>query len=387
VPIEITDTFYKNGTATNPTTIVYNLLGPDGTVTTYTFPGAPEISNPAAGEFVLSLSPPSLPGLYQYDVNATGTVVASRAGSFNVLADASVPTEINWAVSGPCSPWTSSTGVWTCCGQPTTTIDGVVCAVDMSAEAMMASQVLYELSGRRFSGPCEITVRPCRSDCFCGLQVLSRGYVVGPWDWNGGSSWYWNGWGWNCGDNNPCGCAPLSRVLLSGYPVREVLEVKIDGDIVDPDTYRLDERRWLVRTRTTADEQALMWPSCQALDLPDTEDGTFSVTYKYGMDPPIIAQHAAQELACQFFRLCSSDADCVLPANVSRTTRLGVTTERGSVLSWFYSRRMERGWATGMATVDAFLSAYASEAQRRRPVTWSPDGARYARPSGVTFGP
>ena len=383
MPIQILDTFYLSGTATNPTTIVYTILDPGGDVTTYTWPGDPEVSNPGVGEFVLSLSPPTLPGLYQYDVNASGTVFASRAGAFNVLADASVPTDVSWAVSGPCSPWTSSTSVWTCCGQPTTTIDGVVCAVDMSSEAMMASQVLYELSGRRFSGSCEITARPCTNDFACGIQILSRGHIVGPWDYG----WTWGGWSWGSGDANPCGCEPLSRVLLSGYPVREIVEVKIDGSVVDPATYRLDDRRWLVRVREHADDEALMWPSCQILDLPDTENGTFSVTYKYGMDPPIIAQHAANELACQFFRLCSSDADCVLPANVSRTTRLGVTTERGSVLSWFFSRRLERGWATGMATVDAFLSAYAKEGWSRKPMTYSPDGARYARPSGVTFGP
>lgn len=379
MPIEITDTFFLSGVATNPTAIVYTILGPDGTVTTYNWPGDPEVANPAAGEFVLSIAPPTLPGLYQYDVNSSGTVVASRAGTFNVIADVSVPTEVSWAVSGPCSPWTSSNSVWDCCGQPTTTIDGVVCAVDMSAEAMMASQVLYELSGRRFAGVCERTVRPCRSDCNCGLQVLSRGYVVGPWDWGTGW-WSWNGWSWNCGDMNPCGCEPLSRVLLPGYPVREITEVKIDGIVIDASEYRLDERRWLTRMRDTTDPNTMVfWPSCQILDLPDTESGTFSITYRYGMDPPMIAQHAANELACQFYRLCSSDADCVLPANVSRTTRLGVTTDRGSVMSWFFSRRLERGWQTGMQTVDAFLSAYAAESQRRRPTTYSPDGARFAK--------
>lgn len=244
----------------------------------------------------------------------------------------------------------------------------------------MASQVLYELSGRRFSGVCETTARPCRVDCDCGLQVLSRGHVIGPWDW-GSNSWFWLGASWGCGDNNPCGCLPLSRVLLSGYPVREITEVKIDGAVVDPTTYRLDERRWLTRVRDPAEpDTVLQWPSCQALDLPDTESGTFSVTYRYGMDPPIVAQHAAAELACQFFRLCSGADDCVLPANVSRTTRLGVTTERASVMNWFYSRRLEKGWQTGLPTVDAFLSTYATQGLQRRPMTWSPDGARYARP-------
>lgn len=295
-------------------------------------------------------------------------VVAAAAGPLPPIP----PPEDGGPASGPCSAWTTSDDAAACCTTDladTSPFDDYVIA---------ASEVLFELSGRRFAGICERTVRPCRTDCNCGLQVLSRGYVVGPWDWS--NSWWWSGFSWNCGDMNPCGCEPLSRVLLPGYPVREITEVKIDGNIVDPSEYRLDERRWLTRMRDTSDPNTMLfWPSCQILDLPDTESGTFSITYTYGMNPPTIARQAANELACQFFRLCSSDTDCVLPANVSRTTRLGVTTDRASVLSWFYSRREERGWQTGMQSVDAFLSAYASEPLRRRPMTYSPDGARFAK--------
>ena len=382
VPIEITDTFYLSGVPTDPTTVVYSILGPDGTVTTYTFPGDPEIAHPGVGEFVLSLSPPSLPGLYQYDVNSTGTVVASRAGSFVVLDDLSSPSDVDWAVPGPCSAWASSQDVWNCCGQPTMTVDGVECAVDFTAEALAASQVLFELSGRRFSGACERTVRPCSSNNWCGIQVLSRGHIV---DYN-----YEMGWRntyWAVGSAQPCGCSPIDRILLAGYPVREITEVKIDGAVVDADTYRLDERRYLTRVRDPADpDTILMWPTCQALDLPDTEDGTFSVTYRYGMDPPIAAQMAATALACEMYRACASGGgaggDCALPVGVTRVTRQGVTVEKRAVLSWIYTRNEGKGYQTGLLPVDTFLNAYNPSGLSRRPRTWSPDGLRYARGVG-----
>ena len=208
VPILITDTFRVAGAETNPTAIIYSILGPDGTITTYNWPGDPEVTNTGAGVFELALPPPSLPGFYDYDVDATGAVVASRTGSFNVLANAVTGPGVPWAVPGPCGPWTSSQSAWDCCGQPTTVVDGDTCPVDFAAQVQMASEVLFELSGRLYVGACEKTVRPCSTGSTCGIQVLSRGHVVGPWDWGGGGWGSWTGWGWS--DPNFCGCNPLS---------------------------------------------------------------------------------------------------------------------------------------------------------------------------------
>lgn len=372
-PILINDTFYLSGAATDPTAVVYNIAGPDGTETTYTWPGAPEITHSGAGVFSLSVGAPTLPGLYTYDVDATGTVVASRAGSFVVLDDAATGTDVPWATQGPCTPWVSSQDVWNCCGQPTMTIDGVACNVDFAMYAQSASQLLYELSGRQFAGACEKTVRPC-SPLMCGFQVLSRGHIVAP-----ETSWYGSYWGW--GGGRHCGCQPLDRILLSGYPIREITEVLINGDVVDPATYRLDERRYLTRVRDTAEpDVALFWPSCQVLDLPDTEDGTFSVTYRWGMDPPLVGIDAAAELACELYKACNNGADCNLPSGVTRISRQGIVIERLSFSAWGLQSGI---WRTGLTRVDAFLGAYNSSRITRRPSTWSPDGLSYARPVGT----
>lgn len=379
-PILITDTFRVGGVETNPTAIVYTILGPDGTSTVYNWPGSPEITNPGVGQFTLAIGAPSLPGPYVYDVDATGAVVASRQGGFNVLANAATGPEVPWAVAGPCAPWTSSQAAWDCCGQPMTVVDGDECPVDFSAQVQMASEVLFELSGRLYAGACEKTVRPCRTGCDCGMQVLSRGHVIGPWDFG----WSWGGGSWTCEDR-PCGCQPLSRVLLSGYPVREILEVKIDGDVVDPDTYELHNWRWLVRVRDPAEpETVLRWPSCQAQDLPDTEDGTFSVTYRYGQDPPIIGQRAAAALACEMQRACSGgDGECAIPANAVRVTRQGVTIDKNAAINWMFTKDSGSGWATGITLVDTFLNSFNRAGMQQRPRTWSPDGNRYAPKAGV----
>lgn len=381
-PIEINDAFSADGIPTDPTQLVYSLLGPDGTVSTFTWPGAPQITKNAVGSFTLALTPPALPGEYQYDVDATGAVVASRSGSFTVLPSRAVPELVDWAVQGPCSPWCESQDVWDCCGQPMTTIGegslATQCPVDMTQYAVEASQLLYELSGRLFMGACERTVRPCSSRG-CGFQVLSRGHIV--WDptflyypyWNG-SSWWWNG-------RPSCGCLPLDRVLLSGYPVREILGVLIDGVAVDPATYRLDERRYLSRVRDPLQPQVrLSWPACQNLDLDDTQAGTFSVTYRYGQDPPVLGVQAAAQLACQFYRQCAGQ-ECNLPDGATRITRQGITIDRGLFSSWAIDP-VSHSWRTGLTAVDAFLQGYNPGGLKRRPTVWSPDRPSYARPVG-----
>lgn len=377
-PITIFDSFTVDGVAADPTTVVYTILGPDGVTTAYTYPGDAEITNTAVGSYELALTPPTLPGVYQYDVDATGAVVASRAASFTVLANVSTMTDLDWAVVGPCTPWADSQDIWACCGSPMTTMgegsSEIECAVDMTPFAMESTQLLYELSGRQHSGSCERTVRPCGQD-YCGFQVLSRGHIVG-----------WSGSAWNHNGRSACGCSHLSRVLLSGYPVREVTEVKIGGDVVpEANNWRLDERRWLTRI-ADAEGNAQLWPNCQRLDLDDTEDGTFSVTYRYGQDPPLIGVAAAAQLGCELYKACSGQ-DCALPTGTTRINRQGIVIERLAFASWAYnataSGSQAAGWHTGLPLVDAFLAAYNPTGRKRHPTIWSPDSyLRFARPVG-----
>jgi hypothetical protein len=267
---------------------------------------------------------------------------------------------------GPCQAWTTSDDVAECCGDSS---DPSV--LDLSVIA--ASQLLYALSGKRYSGECERRVRPCRSNCGCGFQVLSRGHVVS-----------WEGAHWHC-EERACGCGAMSSVELTGW-AREILEVTIDGAVVPPDTYRLDERRFLARVRDPDDiDTPLAWPLCQAMDRSHDEDGTFSVLYTYGVDPPVAGVLAARELACNIYAQCAAgggaDLECALPQGATKIERQGITIELQGFVGWGFSR--ETGWSTGMPLVDAFLNAYNPNGLRKRPQSWTPDARMFPRPVGA----
>lgn len=258
---------------------------------------------------------------------------------------------------GPCNAWTDVDDVAACCDVEAGSDPEVFDAV-----ATAASQVLYELSGRRWLGTCDQTVRPCATRGACGFQVLSRGHVVeGDYSWNGSD------WG------IPCGCQPLSQVRLAGYPVREIVEVKIDGVVLDASEYDLHDWRWLVRKNGEA------WPACQRLDMDDDEDGTWSVRYTYGQNPPWIGQMAARELACELYKACdtSGEVECALPEGVTRVVRQGVVIERLAFTAW---GRQEGAWRTGLPLVDTFLNAFNPAGIQRRPVLHTPGSSlKYPR--------
>jgi hypothetical protein len=198
------------------------------------------------------------------------TVVA--VGSSNALPPITPIDPDTGPELGPCNQWTTNDDIAACCNVTLESSDLSIFEEVNSA----ATRTLWELSGRRYAGQCDRTVRPCGAN-ICGFQVLSRGHIIAPWSTSLWGSGLWDGYFWG---GRPCGCMPLSRVHLSGYPVREIVTVKIDGIVVDPSTYRLDEWRWLTRL------DGAKWPNCQRLDRDDTEDGTFSVRYTYGQNPP-----------------------------------------------------------------------------------------------------
>jgi len=329
------------------------------------------IESPAGSGFYQgTLTAPALIGQYSIIWSDDGTfsenhtfvddltVVAAGAG--DALPPISPIGPGPGAVPGPCNAWTTAEEIAACCSAE------VGSDIDLFDEvATSASRILYELSGRLFTGACDRTVRPCGTPT-CGFQVLSRGHIVG-----------WDGMQW---EGTPCGCHHLSRVKLSGYPVREIVEVKIDGAVVPDTDYRLDEWRFLTRM------DGGLWPTCQHLDLDDTEAGTFSVRYTYGQNPPQIGQAAARDLACELYKMCSGSA-CALPQGTTRVSRQGIVIEKLAFTAWAYTPATNRGrapgWNTGIPTVDAFLSAYNRAGIMRRPAVWSPSSkARYARPVG-----
>jgi len=265
-----------------------------------------------------------------------------------LVSGTTVVTPSDGPLLGPCQPWITADDVAECCGIEPSTADE-----DLATAALMASDLLYRLSAKKFPGICVRTVRPCRSGCGCSHV---------------GEGWYWRGSDWGrVGVGRACGCGCVSQITLSGT-VRAIVEVLIDGEIVAPDSYRLDEFKYLVRM-ADADGFRQSWPRCQRLDLPSTEGGTFEITYLSGLDVPTLGVQAAAALACELYRACPSvQGDCALPVGVTRIVRQGLTIEKIDSLGM-----MLRRGATGLPLVDTFMAAYNPSGALLGPMVWSPD--------------
>lgn len=345
---------------------------PDNDVVTYVFGVDPEITNPSVGVYVFEPGALNLAGQWFYRAAGTGDVVATIEGEFTILPSSVLTPVVSEPVNGPCQLWTDPQSIAEC---------GVEIGSDTSILedcAAAASEMLYQLSGRQYSGRCgPVTVRPCADGCGCwpslfpGLSPGAPQFPVGSWGWWGPGL---AGWGWG---NSDCGCGCLSRALLPGYPVTSITEVKIDGVVLDEDEYRLDEWRWLTRM-ADVDGNAQYWPACQRLDLPDTEEGTWSASYVHGVTPPVIGQKAAAQLGAEIYKACMG-GDCALPAGTVQVTRTGITTQKAPFIAF---GRIRGNWATGLPLVDAFLSAFCRSGFTRRPLAWSPGTPKFAKHVG-----
>lgn len=252
-------------------------------------------------------------------------------------------------MSAPCEPWIEADEIAECCG--ITIGSDNTAALDAAADN--ASAILYLLSGSRYPGTCRRTVRP-----------NDHAHCWGPYVWD---SLYRR--------------ERLSRVKLAGH-VTAIVEVLIDGATVDPSLYRLDKNQYLTRM-ADPDGTARRWPTGQRRDIPDTEPGTFAITYEHGQQPPAGGIAAAVALACELYKACpapgSDVGECSLPAGVKRIVRQGITVETISAVA-----TMLRRGATGLIAVDSFLSVYGRTT--RPSALYSPDIQQYAQPVGEPTG-
>lgn len=224
-----------------------------------------------------------------------------------------------------------------------------------------AAEVLYALSGRRF-GACELTVRPCRLECRAGANRY--GPVWTP-VLEGGQ---WTNVGCNrCGTS--CSCTRVCEVRLPG-PIREVLEVKLDGTVLGEEEYRVDNSGTsLVRVGDGC------WPICQDMNLPDTDPGTWSVTYTRGLPVPEGGKAAFAELACELYKGCAADDEkCRLPKRVVSIVREGVNFALLDPMTF-----IEKG-KTGLYLVDLWLNAVNPKARTQSAGIYSVDMPAVRRP-------
>ena len=237
----------------------------------------------------------------------------------------------------------------------------------------MATEILFDLSGKRFTGKCgPKTIRPVARPLDADtLGLIYRGYgpngygIVGM----GSSSappaisWY--------------GVTYAPEIELPDFPIRDVLSVYIDGVLIPADEYELRDDRSLIRMRPTQSSvptERYGWPTAQNLDIPDTQQGTFSITYTYGTDPGdggrVACLKFAEVLACGALGDHSR-----YPERLQSISRQGVSMQVASVVDAL----KEKG--TGIYEVDVWLLAVNPSRLRRRAVAWSPD-----RPAAPTQG-
>lgn len=378
-PVNLVERFYvidpltHAKTLADPTTVTFTLDQPDNTTLTYVFGIDANVTKPMVGVYVCALGVLDPPGIFTYECVGTGAVQAtSGVKTFQVLDDTVLPPpdESEFTMYGPCTSWIDGSDVLACY---TPAASSGVDPWELDDEAAIASQLLYEVSGRQFPGICERTVRPCKSSCGCwGIEQR-----FSPWFWAGNLGGLFGGWWWNeCGDK--CGCGTESYIRLAGYPVREIINVKLDGVIMNPAEYRLDQRYRLIRLPDPANPtQDQFWPSCQDLSLADDQPGTISVTYKWGTPPPELGKRAAAQLAGEIWAACTGGAECQLPSKVTKVVRQGLTVDR--ILT---TAELLRSGGSGLPMVDYFIAMVNPQGMKRRPAVFSPDLQPFARKLG-----
>lgn len=229
--------------------------------------------------------------------------------------------------------------------------------------AIWATGILDALTGHRYA-QCPIKVRPCGNRC-----GRFGGYLAWPVDAPSSSG---NGFPWmipfldpagvwrNCACASACDCRARCQATLP-YPIAEVVEVLVDGVVLDPSAYRVDNGNVLVRT------DGECFPECQDMNLADTEPDTFSITFRPGEVLPPIAALAAGELACEYAKSCAGSPDCALPSQLQSLSRNGVQVEIVDPGALFDNGK------TGLANVDLFLQIANPYQLKSRPRVWSPD--------------
>lgn len=236
---------------------------------------------------------------------------------------------------GTCTPWATSADAT----GPCATYDFDPAVLDDAMQ--MASDILYGLTGYQWPGECSDTVRPpCRCDC------VER-----------------------------CGCGWVSEYRLPGFPVIAVDQVVVNGDVISPARYRVDNAALLVYLPDVDDpgDPIAGWPVWQRADRPTTEDNTWEVSYTYGAVPPLGGKTAAALLGCQIALGWVGSDDCQLPSGTIQATRQNVTIAVLDPSTVFPEGR------TGIAAVDLWIESIRYQREHRPASVWVPGRRQGAR--------
>ena len=327
-----------NAAITLPSTIVEPTLGRvehilDGTLTVGTYVVELEITR---GEQVITAPTDTYEGLHVI-ADISGTAVMP-------VMDICYPPGTDWG-----------------CALSQQEIDSLDPDVKVRSEAL-AWSTLSALLGYRLS-LCPVVLRPCAAGCspttwqeapvVAGSQVgIPRSGVFGP--YISGGHWY-NSCG--CESRTFCSCSSICEIVLP-VPVGGIASISIDGVVLDPSTYRVDNANRLVRMGGEC------WPACQDMEAASDAVGSFTVSFYPHLAPNALLRYAAGILANEFYRACTG-GQCRLPQGVTSISRSGVVMEIPSGL-------FPNG-GTGIREVDAIIRIYNPFGLKTPPRVMSPD--------------
>lgn len=212
----------------------------------------------------------------------------------------------------------------------------------------LAGNTLRRLTAYRVGG-CPVAIRPCTQSVLRGFGYYAFWYDSGwhPMNWSGV-------WVNSCGCDRTC---THSRITLPAPNGGQVV-VKVDGvELTENTDYWIDDLD-VVRMG------GLAWPLSQNLDLPDTEVGTFSITYLNSFPVDGLGAYACGLLARQYALACTGDGKCKLPATVTSVVRQGV--------SYTLAAGSFPNGETGIREVDAYIGLWNPAHRKQGPKVWAP---------------
>jgi hypothetical protein len=215
-----------------------------------------------------------------------------------------------------------------------------------------ASATLERLTGRRV-GNCPIKVRPVPQRASCFVPGEYSAWLSPGMDTSGN-------WVNNCSYLSGYPGGP-STVELP-FPIGRVDEVKINGSALAPADYWVQSNRWLRLAAT------IPVPLLQDLSKPDTEPGTFSVTYLNAWPVDALGANAAAVLAMEFAKACTGKGKCALPTGVTQIVRQGISMN-------IVSGAFPNG-ETGIRVVDTYIALWNPKHLTQGATVWTPDQAQ-----------
>lgn len=226
--------------------------------------------------------------------------------------------------------------------------------VAMAQQCLNAAwELLFALTGRQFY-LCPMVIRPCRTECCdpCSMSGprWTPALVGGEWI-NVSCS--------RC--KSGCSCTEVCEVRLPG-PIHSVEQVRLNGEIIPPTSYRVDDNYFLVRTDGEG-----CWPTCQNMSADASEEGTWEVSYTRGRPIPSAGLAALSELACELCKACVGDTTCCLPGRVTSVNRQGVSFSVTDPVT------VAKEGLTGLYLVDLWIRSVNPNGLMHRPVVLSPD--------------